>query len=711
MLDRRTWAVPLRPRPRGRLQTITKIERAKRHAGIADYIEHEKYRRAPRPSPSAGRPARPSLRPRRRAGERARRRSASVPPDLDERALRWITAAADQARASEMLPTAVRLYTQALGLLDDEPDARAPRAPARSGGRPRSRAGTSTTPATTPRPPRPSPTCSASRTPRPCVRALGVILAAARATRRGAPRRRAPGGRRVRAPDDTPGVADALRQLGHVEMFAGDLDEADGVVSPRRSTRSSTIDDRTGEAWAAQNLAWIAFVTGRLDVAAERRIERRRDLRRDRRHAAGMAWALGLLAYVRFQQGRCRRGGGARPSRSSSEAREPRRPVGGGMMLMLLGIGPAVVGSHRRGRGPSERGRDEFDDLGDRYGLTHVVGLARARAGHGRAGRGRLRALVENGRRCRRHERHRSDRRAVGRRARWRAPRSACRSAIRRSVDERSRRWRGATSVTAPRRRARAPGRPGPGGDAARRRRGRPRPPRPRLARRRGAAATPSWPPWPCSPRLEGSGDVAVESPSASSPPVASTYLDRMYGRPRGRAGRRPPGRRAGGGGPASSARLAVMQTHRRPCRHRRHAARGRVGAGRGLGEGYAGGPTGDARTRLDAMGIRAEGWSRLFDLAAGVTASADPSAHRSGPDATRTPTGAGVLVQVRSPGRARGDSTTAWAAWCSAGTASCASQPFGNISLASSSETARDDDHVLALLPVDRGGDLVAWR
>ena len=38
------------------------------------------------------------------------------------------------------------------------------------------------------------------------------------------------------------------------------------------------------------------------------------------------------------------------------------------------------------------------------------------------------------------------------------------------------------------------------------------------------------------------------------------------------------------------------------------------------MGEGWTGGPTGDARTRLDAMGIRAEGWSRLFDLAAGVT-------------------------------------------------------------------------------------------
>ena len=175
VLDRNLWRFRSDLVREVAYQTITKIDRAKRHAGIAEYIERKKYPDHLTEPAMIDQLAHHYGHAVELANELGVIRQ--MPPDLDERALRWITTAAEQARESEMLPTAVRLYTQALGLLDDEPTPERltllrGRAAAQHRG-----AGTSPTPAPMPRPRAALADVLGDADARACVQVqLGVIL-------------------------------------------------------------------------------------------------------------------------------------------------------------------------------------------------------------------------------------------------------------------------------------------------------------------------------------------------------------------------------------------------------------------------------------------------------------------------------------------------------------------------------------------------------
>ncbi len=102
--------------------------------------------------------------------------------------------------------------------------------------------------------------------------------------------------------DDPSRVADALRLLGMTELFMGELDTAEADISEALRI-FKTLREGRGEAWAMQNLAWIALTGGDLPEA-DRRIQESMRIFEDIGDWGGWGWAVGLLAWVRYFEGR-----------------------------------------------------------------------------------------------------------------------------------------------------------------------------------------------------------------------------------------------------------------------------------------------------------------------------------------------------------------------------------------------------------------------
>ncbi len=99
-------------------QTITKTDRALRHLGIATYLEEVVGAREHRPAWLVDQLAHHLGSATSLASELGTVGGlAGFPPDLAVRARRWIVEAAERARRDRALPTAVRLYGEALDLL------------------------------------------------------------------------------------------------------------------------------------------------------------------------------------------------------------------------------------------------------------------------------------------------------------------------------------------------------------------------------------------------------------------------------------------------------------------------------------------------------------------------------------------------------------------------------------------------------------------
>jgi class 3 adenylate cyclase/tetratricopeptide (TPR) repeat protein len=108
--------------------------------------------------------------------------------------------------------------------------------------------------------------------------------------------------RHWREAGDASGVANALRELGMSHLFRGEHNEADALISEALAAYRNE-GNRRGEAWALQNVAWISFSRG--DAAtAERRLQESAELFGELGDWGGLGWAFGLLAFVRYMQGR-----------------------------------------------------------------------------------------------------------------------------------------------------------------------------------------------------------------------------------------------------------------------------------------------------------------------------------------------------------------------------------------------------------------------
>jgi class 3 adenylate cyclase/tetratricopeptide (TPR) repeat protein len=101
---------------------------------------------------------------------------------------------------------------------------------------------------------------------------------------------------------DAHGEAEAIRVRGRSSMFGGSMADAESdLVEALELYR--TAGDRRGEAWALQNLATIAFFQGN-PVTAEARLGRAEVAFRELGDYGGLNWTFAVLAWVRFMQGR-----------------------------------------------------------------------------------------------------------------------------------------------------------------------------------------------------------------------------------------------------------------------------------------------------------------------------------------------------------------------------------------------------------------------
>jgi tetratricopeptide (TPR) repeat protein len=184
-----------------------------------------------------------------------------------------------------------------------------------------------------------------------------------------------------RAHDDAAGLGEALRQRGFVELFGGRMVEAES--SAREALAAfEEVGDRSGQAWALQNLAWIAFVTGRADLADER-VHAAIEIFSDLIDSRGLAWSLGLLSWVRFQQHRVSEAE-ALGEQVLHEARSRNDPWATAMMTMLSAAIRLWTGRTQEAVELADESRRAFAVIGDAYGLGQanaVLGRAMVMAG------------------------------------------------------------------------------------------------------------------------------------------------------------------------------------------------------------------------------------------------------------------------------------------------------------------------------------------
>ena len=171
---------------------------------------------------------------------------------------------------------------------------------------------------------------------------------------------------------DVHGRAEARRRVGMNLFFAGRPDDAAAEIA-RSLADFEAEGDRRGQAWCLQNLAWVAFATG--DVSsAEVHLDGARLAFEAIGDAAGEAWADGLMAFVRFHQGDAAT---ARRLSSSVLRQSERRGDrwGQSMMLMLRAVMDLWDGRSRRALGLAERAITLLRSLGDFGGIeqAHVV--------------------------------------------------------------------------------------------------------------------------------------------------------------------------------------------------------------------------------------------------------------------------------------------------------------------------------------------------
>ncbi len=175
---------------------------------------------------------------------------------------------------------------------------------------------------------------------------------------------------------DERGRGEALRLLGMAQMFAGRLEEAVASVEEAEAAYARA-DDRSGQGWAHQNRAWVAMLAGDLDTT-ETAVDRAIALFAEVDDTVGRAWATGLLAFVRFAQGR-REEAETLGTAVLADARSGGDRWAVAMMRGLMGSLRLWSGRVSEALEETARASQGFRDLGDPWGLA--VSLAT----HGRA--------------------------------------------------------------------------------------------------------------------------------------------------------------------------------------------------------------------------------------------------------------------------------------------------------------------------------------
>ncbi|MGI8663200.1 MAG: ATP-binding protein [Acidimicrobiales bacterium] len=189
-----------------------------------------------------------------------------------------------------------------------------------------------------------------------------------------------------RAAGDERGVGDALRSLGLTEMFSDRGEDAQGAFAEALAL-SRRLGDRRGEAWALQHLAWLSYTSGDV-VSAEAWCNGSIEAFREIGDAGGLGWAMGLLSFVRYHQGRFDEAEAiAVPLVDEAAQRGDRWAEG--MMRNLLGLLALWTGRTNEAVEHGQVALSRFTDMGDWYGLLLAVGvLGRSLVASGRVEEG-----------------------------------------------------------------------------------------------------------------------------------------------------------------------------------------------------------------------------------------------------------------------------------------------------------------------------------
>jgi predicted ATPase len=299
----------------------------------------------------------------------------ALPSDLVERALRWLGQAGRRAQAAEVHVLADRLFSHALDLAGSDPTAQRlefllRRAEARWGLYELEAAAVDVDAALE------------------VAAALGDDRGRAKALLARAEVEQRDGGLAAahatldealaafRSLGDRRGEAEALRQLGMTRLFQRAYKEAEASTQEALSNFCE-LDDRRGEAWALQNLAWVAYLSGRV-TEAELRIDQSAATFAELGDQAGLAWANGLLAFTRFHQGHLAEAEQL-AEHMLPDAHERGDRFGEAMMLLLTGLVRLWSGRTTLAVERADEARVLFSRIGD------SLGQGQAEATYGRA--------------------------------------------------------------------------------------------------------------------------------------------------------------------------------------------------------------------------------------------------------------------------------------------------------------------------------------
>jgi tetratricopeptide (TPR) repeat protein len=167
-------------------------------------------------------------------------------------------------------------------------------------------------------------------------------------------------------------------------LFRGDLVQAERFVSEALAAYRSDGSQRGG-AWALQNLAWISFSSG--DIArAEDRLQQSASAFAELGDWGGLSWAYGLLAFVRYNQGRIEEAA-TLAEHIAIDGRETGNRWAVGMMDVLIANVRLWTGRMTESLARGREAITLFQEIGDRWGEVMATGpVVRALAELGRDG-------------------------------------------------------------------------------------------------------------------------------------------------------------------------------------------------------------------------------------------------------------------------------------------------------------------------------------
>lgn len=353
-------------------QTITKADRARFHLGIARYIDTDAESIDDRPGWKVDQLAHHYSTAVALAAELGPvEQSPDFTMEIVDRARRCVVDAAERARRDQAMPTAVRLFGEALGLTGTIDASERANLHLR-------RADTSIE----------AWDLVSARADIAAVAAMGIdgddpVVRADLLSARGRVAQRSGDAEEAVALlseaahqfellGDHVGRAEALRQRSMVEIFASRLvDAAESAEAALSGFEQG--GDRSGIGWSHQHLAWIAFMSGDR-ISADEHIQTSLASFTEVGDTRGLAWGRGLLAWIRYQDGEVEEAR-ALGEQVLEEARSRSDPWADAMMTLLMASIQLWSGNTTAAVELAETARRCFGSLNDEFGLEQAASV------------------------------------------------------------------------------------------------------------------------------------------------------------------------------------------------------------------------------------------------------------------------------------------------------------------------------------------------